>query len=55
MTLLGVFIAIIGIAGFLVNFIGVVKWTGLMGSFTVWGGIAIAGVVLAILTRRPGD
>ena len=55
MTLLGILVAIVGIAGFVANFMGLVRPTGLMGNLTFWGGVAIAGAVLAMLTRRPRD
>jgi hypothetical protein len=55
MTALGVIMALVGIAGALVNIVGIVKMTGWVGDPTVWGAIAAAGILLAIFTRRPRD
>jgi len=55
MTLIGIILAIVGVLGFLANLSGIYVMTGLAGDLRLWGGVAVIGVILAILTRRARD
>jgi len=55
MTRAGIILAIIGVVGFVLNFTQVYPMRGFLGDVRVWGGVAIAGALLAIVTRRPMD
>jgi uncharacterized membrane protein YdbT with pleckstrin-like domain len=55
MTRIGIILAIVGALGFFVNFTGVYIMSRTAGDVRIWGGVAILGVVVAMLTRRPRD
>ncbi len=55
MTLIGIIMAIVGLAGLLVNVSGIYVMTGMAGDLRIWGGVAIVGAVIAMLTRRARD
>ncbi len=55
MTLIGILLAVVGIAGAALMFFNIVPWTGLFGDIRIWVGIAVVGGVIAMLTRRPSD
>ncbi|MBX7255779.1 MAG: hypothetical protein K1Y02_05420 [Candidatus Hydrogenedentes bacterium] len=55
MTLLGILLAIAGVLGVVGVFMGIIQSTGLIGDPRLWGGVAAAGIILAIFTRRPRD
>ena len=55
MTLFGILLAVVGIVGAALMYFNVVPWTGFFGDIKVWVGIAVAGLVIAMLTRRPRD
>lgn len=55
MTLLGILLAIAGLLGVVGVYLGFIQSTGVIGDPRVWGGIAAAGAILAILTRRARD
>lgn len=42
---------IIGVIGFALNYAGIAT----VGSLAIWGGVAVAGMVVTFMTRRPGD
>ena len=51
MELIGLIVMIAGVLGFAATWIGVLSIAPPM----VWGGLAIAGMIITILTRRPGN
>ena len=51
MHIIATIVMVIGAIGFALQYIGVVDLAPLM----VWGGIAIGGMVMTVMTRRPGD
>ena len=55
LTVIGVLMALAGIAGFLLNVMGIIKKPGMVGNPTVWAVVAVIGIVLFFLTRRPSD
>ena len=55
MTILGILLALIGGAGALGIFLGIIRSDPPVGDIRIWGAVAVVGVVLAILTRRPRD
>ncbi|MFA6241433.1 MAG: hypothetical protein WC655_10910 [Candidatus Hydrogenedentales bacterium] len=55
MTLVGIILTIVGVLGVVGVYTGIVQSTGYVGDPRIWGGVAAAGIVLALLTRRPRD
>ena len=53
MHALGVLVMIVGVIGFVLAYMGM----GVLANipFVVWGGLAVAGTVVTILTRRPSN
>ncbi len=51
MELIGIIVMVAGVAGFAATFLGYLSVAPLM----VWGGLAIVGMIITILTRRPGN
>ncbi len=44
-------VMIIGVVGFALNYASVIT----VGSLAIWGGVAVAGMVVTVMTRRPSD
>lgn len=44
-------VMILGIVGFALNFASVIAF----GSMTLWGGLAVGGMLVTIMTRRPSN
>jgi len=55
MTRIGIILATVGVLGFLANVTGIYVMSGMAADLRIWGGAAVVGVVLAVLTRRPRD
>ncbi len=55
MTLIGILMALIGALGALANLTGVYVMPGMAGDPKLWGGVAVIGAIVAMLTRRPRD
>ena len=55
MTILGIILAVFGLGGLALKFTGVYELPGIVGDAKVLAGVAVVGVVLYILTRRPAD
>jgi len=51
MEFIGIFVMIAGVAGFVATWLGFIN----VAPLTVWGGIAIVGTIITIMTRRPGN
>lgn len=51
MELIGIIVMVAGVAGFIATFVGMINVAPLM----VWGGLAVVGMFITILTRRPGN
>ena len=51
MHLVAIIVMIIGVVGFGLNYAGMIT----LGTPLIWGGIAGAGTLVTILTRRPSD
>ena len=51
MELIGIIVMIAGVAGFAATWIGALNIAPLM----VWGGLAVVGMIITVLTRRPGN
>lgn len=51
MELIGIIVMIAGVLGFAATWIGMLTIAPLM----VWGGLAVVGMIITILTRRPGN
>jgi hypothetical protein len=51
MELIGIIVMLAGVAGFAATWLGFTDVAPLM----VWGGLAVVGMIITILTRRPGD
>ena len=51
MHAVGVIAMIIGVVGFALSFASIIT----VGSLAIWGGVAGAGTVVAVMTRRPSD
>jgi hypothetical protein len=49
--LIGIIVMVAGVCGFIATFVGALNIAPLM----VWGGIAVVGMIITILTRRPGS
>jgi len=55
MTGVGVLLALVGIIGFVLTFMGILPLTGVFANPTIYAGAAVAGIVLFFLFRRPSD
>ncbi len=55
MNALGALMAVAGIAGFALNYMGIIKKTGLVGNPMAWAILGIIGIVIFLLTSRPSD
>ncbi|HOJ32425.1 MAG TPA: hypothetical protein PKY35_00205 [Candidatus Hydrogenedentes bacterium] len=55
MTFLGIILTLIGILGALIVFGGFYRFPSPMNNLQSWIIVAVVGVVLYILTRRPMD
>ena len=55
MTLIGVIMVVAGLAGAAANHFGILQLGGALGDMKLWLGIAVAGGVVALLTRRASD
>jgi len=55
MAFVGVLMAIVGLIGFVLTWMGVMQLTGIFGNPTPWAVLGVAGVVLYFLKRRPSD
>ncbi|NUM53125.1 MAG: hypothetical protein HUU46_05725 [Candidatus Hydrogenedentes bacterium] len=55
MTMAGLIVCVIGIAGFLANYMGFYPMSGVMGDNRLWVGVMVIGAITAILTRRASD
>ena len=55
MTLAGLIVCAIGIAGFLANYMGFYPMSGAMADMRLWVGVMVIGALTAILTRRASD
>lgn len=55
MTLAGLIVCAIGIAGFLANYTGMYPLSGAMADMRLWVGVIVIGALTAILTRRASD
>lgn len=51
MELLGVIVTVLALLGLGATFIG---WIS-VAPLSVWGGLAVVGIVIMIMTRRPGN
>lgn len=56
-TLLGILAMLVGIAGGLLVFTGNANLLGPLSGLgiAVWAGVSVVGLVVAVMTRRPGD
>ena len=55
MTMIGLIVCAIGLAGLVVNYLNLYPMTGVMADLKLWVGIAVIGAITAILTRRASD
>ena len=55
MTMIGLIVCAIGLAGLMVNYLNLYPMTGVMADLKLWVGIAVIGAITAILTRRASD
>ncbi|MBN2310813.1 MAG: hypothetical protein JXR94_17700 [Candidatus Hydrogenedentes bacterium] len=55
MTIIGVLLALAGIVGFALNYLGIVRVTGALGSPATWAVVGVVGVVVFFISRRPSD
>ncbi len=51
MELIGIIVMVAGVCGFIATFVGALS----VAPLAVWGGLAIAGMIVTVLTRRPGN
>ena len=55
MTILGILLALVGGVGALGIFTGIIKADPPVGDVRIWCAVAVVGIVIAVLTRRPRD
>lgn len=51
MYVIAVLVMLVGVLGFMAAFAGVLT----IAPLSLWAGIAIVGLIVAVLTRRPSD
>ncbi len=51
MHAVAVIVMIIGAIGFALNYAGIIT----VGSLVIWGALAVGGMVVTVMTRRPGS
>ncbi|GMW02587.1 MAG: hypothetical protein AMXMBFR84_37230 [Candidatus Hydrogenedentota bacterium] len=55
MSLIGILISVVGLLGAVGTFAGIIQIPGVAGDPKLWAAVLAVGVVVTILTRRPGD
>jgi len=53
--MVGIILAIVGLAGLLLNYTGAYPMSGVLGDLKLWGGVTLLGVIVWVFTRRPRD
>jgi len=51
MGLVAVIVMTVGVIGFALHYLGVLG----VGTPLIWGVMAVGGMVITVMTRRPGD
>lgn len=51
MHVVGIIAMLLGVLGFALNFASIITF----GSMALWGGLAVGGMVVTVMTRRPSN